>query len=193
MARIFAACETPEQVREYVEPLRKRANSMMLNPPRLGTQPRTASGQVCRNRRNLLDRTMNGDCTGYATKQIAIEHYDATPQPFILGESNMLFMLKATISKPGNTPNKEFYSVWRQESEAALMAVRAGAIKAIWKVGGRPVVIAVLDLPSADDLDHAIHELPIWKLGYSHIVSDLEILPLRPYEHWAEDLKKLSQ
>jgi len=105
----------------------------------------------------------------------------------------MLFMLRATISKPANTSNKEFYSVWRQESEAALGAVKAGAIKAIWKVAGRPVVVAVLDLPSADDLDHAINELPIWKLGYSHIVSDLEILPLRPYENWAEDLKKLSQ
>jgi muconolactone delta-isomerase len=95
----------------------------------------------------------------------------------------MLFMLRATISKQANTPNKEFYSVWRQESEAALGAVKAGAIKAIWKVAGRPVVVAVLDLPSADDLDHAINELPIWKLGYSHIVSDLEILPLRPYEN----------
>jgi hypothetical protein len=61
------------------------------------------------------------------------------------------------------------------------------------RVGGRPVVIAVLDLPRADDLDHAIHALPIWKLGYSHIVSDLEIVPLRPYENWAEDMKKLSQ
>jgi muconolactone D-isomerase len=105
----------------------------------------------------------------------------------------MLLMLRATISKQANIPNKEFYSVWRQESEAALGAVKAGAIKAIWKVAGRPVVVAVLDLPSADDLDHAINELPIWKLGYSHIVSDLEILPLRPYENWAEDLKKLSQ
>ncbi len=105
----------------------------------------------------------------------------------------MLFMLKATINKPANVSNKEFYSVWRQESEAALGAVKAGAIKGIWKVAGKPVVLAILDLPSADDVDHAINELPIWKLGYSHIVGDLEIVPLRPYESWAEDLKKLSQ
>ncbi len=56
--------------------------------------------------------------------------------------------------------------MWRQESEAALGAVKAGAIKGIWKVAGKPVIIAVLDVPSADDLDHAMHELPIWKLGY---------------------------
>jgi muconolactone delta-isomerase len=105
----------------------------------------------------------------------------------------MLFMLKANIAKPANVSNKEFYTVWRHESEAALGAVKAGAIKGIWKVAGRPIIIAVLDVPSADDLDHAIHELPIWKMGYAHIAADMEILPLRPYENWAEDLKELSK
>ena len=105
----------------------------------------------------------------------------------------MLFMLQATISKPANASNKEFYGVWRQESEAAVAALKAGAIKGIWKAAGKPIVIAIMDLPSADDLDHALNELPIWKLGYSHIVTNLEITPLRPYENWAEDLKKLSQ
>ena len=100
----------------------------------------------------------------------------------------MLFMLKANIAKPANVSNKEFYSVWRQESEAAL-----AAIKGIWKVAGRPIILAVIDVPSADDLDHAIHALPIWKLGYAHIASDTEVWPLRPYENWAEDLKELSK
>jgi hypothetical protein len=36
-------------------------------------------------------------------------------------------------------------------------------------------------------------QLPIWKLGYSHIATNLEIIPLRPYENWAEDLKELSK
>jgi len=105
----------------------------------------------------------------------------------------MLFMLKAHIEKPAQTSNKEFYTVWRQESEAALGALKAGAIKAIYKAAGQPDVIAILDLPSADDLDHAIASLPIWRLGYSHIVTKLEITALRPYENWAEDLKKLSE
>jgi len=74
-----------------------------------------------------------------------------------------------------------------------LGAAKAGAIKGIWKVAGKPVVIAILDLPSADDLDHAVNGLPIWKLGYAHSVSDLEIVPLRSYENGAEDLKQLSQ
>ena len=84
----------------------------------------------------------------------------------------MLFMLKTYIAKPADVSNKDFYNVWRQESEAALGAVKAGAIKGLWKVAGKPVIIAVLDLPSADDLDHAIHSLPIWKLGFSHIATD---------------------
>jgi muconolactone delta-isomerase len=105
----------------------------------------------------------------------------------------MLFMLQANIAKPANVSNKEFYTVWRHESEAALGAVKAGAIKGIWKVAGRPIIIAVIDVPSADDLDHAIHELPIWKMGYAHIAADTEVFALRPYENWAEDLKELSK
>ena len=105
----------------------------------------------------------------------------------------MLFMLKAHLEKPAGTSNKEFYGVWKQESEAALAAVKAGAIKSIYKAAGTPDVIAILDLPSADDLDHAVASLPIWRLGYSHIVTMLEIIALRPYENWAADLKKLAE
>jgi muconolactone delta-isomerase len=105
----------------------------------------------------------------------------------------MLFMLKARVEKPADISNKEFYTVWSAEAEAALQAANEGVIKEIYKAAGQPVVIVILDLPTADDLDRALHELPIWKLGYSHIVKDLEILALRPYENWADDLKKLSQ
>ena len=104
----------------------------------------------------------------------------------------MLFMLKAHLTKPQNLSNKEFYGIWLKEAEAAVAAYRAGAIKAIWKVPGQTEVIAVLDADSADTLEAAILNLPIWKLGYSHIVTSLEWTPLRPYENWAEDLKKLA-
>jgi muconolactone delta-isomerase len=105
----------------------------------------------------------------------------------------MLFMLKAHLEKPAGTSNKEFYGVWKQEAEAALAALKAGAIKALYKAAGTPDVIAILDLSSADDLDHAIAGLPIWRLGYSHIVTKLEITALRPYQNWAEDLNKLAE
>jgi len=105
----------------------------------------------------------------------------------------MLFMLKATLAKPEGMSNKEFYAVWEKEAEAALAALKAGVIKAIYKVPGKPQVVVIMDVDTADDLEHAILNLPIWKLGYSHIVKDLEWTALRPYENWAEDLKKLAR
>lgn len=105
----------------------------------------------------------------------------------------MLVLFKARINKPADMSDKDFYTVWRKESEAALAAVEAGAIKAIWKVAGKPEVVAVMEMDSGDDLDAAVHSLPIWALGYAHIVSDVEIIPLRPYANWAEQLKTLSQ
>ena len=105
----------------------------------------------------------------------------------------MLMMLKAHIVKPADASNKEFYSVWLKEAEAALAAKEAGVIQAIWKVAGKPEVIAILDVESGDVLDRAIQSLPLWKLGYAHIVEDLEFIALRPYENWAEDLQTLAQ
>lgn len=39
MARTFAACGTPDQVRERIEPLWQRANSMLILPPNWGLSP----------------------------------------------------------------------------------------------------------------------------------------------------------
>jgi muconolactone delta-isomerase len=105
----------------------------------------------------------------------------------------MLFMFKARVEKPADVSNQEFYTVWSKEAEAALEAVRSGAIKGIYKASGQPVVIVIMDVPTADDLDRALHELPMWKLGYAHIIKDIEVIALRPYENWAEDLKKLAE
>ncbi len=103
----------------------------------------------------------------------------------------MLFLLKAQINKPEGISNKEFYGVWLKEAEAAVAAHKAGVIKAIWKVAGKPEVVAVLDVESADVLEAAVLSLPIWKLGYSHMVK-VEWDVVRPYESWYEDLKKLA-
>jgi muconolactone delta-isomerase len=105
----------------------------------------------------------------------------------------MLFMLHSKLAKPEGMSNKEFYGVWEQEAEAAVAALKAGVIKALYKVPGTPEVVSILDVNTADDVDHAVHSLPIWKLGYSHIVAELKWTPLRLYENWAEDLKKLAR
>jgi muconolactone D-isomerase len=105
----------------------------------------------------------------------------------------MLFMLHAKLAKPEGMSNKEFYGVWEKEAEAAVAALKAGVIKALYKVPGTPEVVSILDVNSADDIDHAVHGLPIWKLGYSHIVAELKWTPLRPYENWAAELKQLAR
>jgi muconolactone delta-isomerase len=103
----------------------------------------------------------------------------------------MLFMLKSHISKPEGLSNKEFYGVWLKEAEGAVAAYKAGVIKGIWKVAGKPEVVTILDVESADALESAVLNFPFWKLGYSHIVN-MEWNVLRPYENWYEDLKKLA-
>ena len=105
----------------------------------------------------------------------------------------MEIMFHAKIVKPESASNKEFFEVWRQESAAAIEAVKAGAIKHIWKVAGKYEVIAVLDVDDGDQIDDIIHSLPIWKLGYAHIVPELTWTPLRPYANWAEHLNTLSK
>ena len=105
----------------------------------------------------------------------------------------MEIMLWVKLTKPESASNKEFFEVWRQESVAALEAVKAGVIKQIWKVAGKYEVVVVLDVNDGDEMDQIVHSLPIWKLGYAHIAPEISWIPLRPYAHWAEHLKELAK
>jgi muconolactone delta-isomerase len=103
----------------------------------------------------------------------------------------MEVMIHVKVRKPEGMPNKEFFGVWRQEAVAALEAVKAGIIKNIWKVPGKYEVYAVFAVNSSDDIDAALHQLPIWKLGYDYMI-DAEWTMLRPYADWAKQLEELS-
>ena len=105
----------------------------------------------------------------------------------------MEVMMWAKIAKPESASNSEFFEVWRKESVAAIEALKAGAIKAIWKVAGKYEVVAVMEVDSGDDLDAIVHSLPIWKLGYSHIVPEINWIPLRSYENWGKQLVELAK
>jgi muconolactone delta-isomerase len=104
----------------------------------------------------------------------------------------MEMLIHAKLRKPDRMSNQEFFGVWKQEATAALEAVKAGVIKQIWKVPGKYEVFLVMEVDSVDRMDEIMHGLPIWKLGYEYIVSSMEWIPLRPYEHWAKQLDKLS-
>ena len=101
-------------------------------------------------------------------------------------------LIHARLHKPDRMPNKEFFSIWKQEAQAALEAVKAGIIKVIYKVPGKYDVILIMGVESVDQIDEIIHSLPIWKQGYDYIV-DLEWTLLRPYEHWAKQLDELAE
>jgi muconolactone delta-isomerase len=80
----------------------------------------------------------------------------------------------------------EMWDEWERETEAALEAVEAGKIVAIYKVSGQRRVLAVLDVESTDELDQIIMAgLPI-----AHNLEIAEILPVREYAAFAEDVRQ---
>jgi muconolactone delta-isomerase len=100
----------------------------------------------------------------------------------------MLFFLRVDVRQPEGMPLKQFYEIWSREAEAALAAVKAGKVKALYKVSGRRVVLAILEADDHDQLDRMLASLPIVReLGGS---VALELLPIRAYESFAEDLHK---
>jgi muconolactone delta-isomerase len=104
----------------------------------------------------------------------------------------MLVMYRTTLARPAGMSNEEFHGAWLEEARATLEAVEAGVILACFKVPGRDEVIGIVDVPDADTLDRAVNSLPLWKLGYAHLVERIEWTLLRPYESWADDLRKLA-
>lgn len=105
----------------------------------------------------------------------------------------MEIMMWAKLAKPEGTDNQEFFEIWRKESVAAIEAYKQGTIKNIWKVAGKYEVVAVMEVDSGDDLDAIVHNLPIWKLGYAHIVPEINWIPLRSYENWGKQLIELAK
>lgn len=104
----------------------------------------------------------------------------------------MEFLFIADIVKPAGMDDKEFYRIWKAESEAAVAGLEAGGIKHLWKAAGAYKVIGVFDFPDGDSMDAAFHALPIWKLGHHEMIQNTQLIPMRAYTAWAEDLKTLS-
>jgi muconolactone delta-isomerase len=73
----------------------------------------------------------------------------------------MLFFVRFDVTQPANVSNQDLIETWRREAEAAIGAMDAGAVPHLWKVAGQRVVLAVVDLPTAEDLDAALGGLPI--------------------------------
>jgi len=101
-------------------------------------------------------------------------------------------MFRGRVTRPEGISNTEWYRVRQAESVASREAIAAGAFKGLWKVAGSDEVIGIIDADSADLLDEALYSLPLWREGMETVV-EIEWTPLRPYEHWGEQLDRIVE
>lgn len=98
----------------------------------------------------------------------------------------MQFFVRFEVKQPDNVTNADLVAIWQREAAAAIGAMEAGAVTHLWKVAGQRVVIAVVELPSAEALDRALGGLPIIReLGAG---VSTEALPIYDYTTFAADL-----
>ncbi len=100
----------------------------------------------------------------------------------------MQFFVRFEIQQPANVSNSELVAIWQREAAAALGAIEAGAVTHLWKVAGQRVVLAVVEFPSAEDLDRALAGLPIIRELGPAITT--EALPIYDYAIFADDLNQ---
>jgi muconolactone delta-isomerase len=98
----------------------------------------------------------------------------------------MLFFVRFDVTQPANVSNQDLVETWKREAEAAIGAIEAGAVAHLWKVAGQRVVLAIVDLPTAEDLDRALGGLPIIReMGPG---MKTEAWPIYDYRTFAQDL-----
>jgi muconolactone D-isomerase len=100
----------------------------------------------------------------------------------------VLFFVRFDVSQPDTLANADLVETWKREAAAALGAMEAGVVRHLWKVAGQRVVLAVIDLPSAEDLDRALASLPIIREMGGGVQTTA--LPIYDYETFARDLNE---
>ena len=100
----------------------------------------------------------------------------------------MLYHLDFRVEYPAAMSQKELFSIWVREAEAAIGAKKAGVVVDLWKCVGSRRVIAIVDAQGPDMLDQILLDLPIMKEHGQHV--QIEVTPLRRYEDFAADVKK---
>ena len=99
----------------------------------------------------------------------------------------MLFFVRFDVRQPDTLNNADLVETWKREAAAALGAVEAGAVKHLWKVAGQRVVLAVIDMPTPEDLDRALGGLPIIREMGGGVTTTA--LPIYDYATFAADLE----
>ncbi len=97
----------------------------------------------------------------------------------------MLYFLKVRVDNQRFTA-EELWDHWEREAEVALLAKARGSIVALYKVIGQWRVLVIVNMESPDELDQAL----MATLPLAHYEEVEEILPLRSYESFADDVKR---
>jgi len=100
----------------------------------------------------------------------------------------MLYHADFRVEYPASMSQKDLFSIWAREAEAALGAKKAGVVVDLWKCVGARRVVAIVNVDSLDTLDQILFDLPIMKEHGQHV--QIEVTPLRRYEDFAADVKK---
>ena len=97
----------------------------------------------------------------------------------------MLFFVDFRVN-PKDWSFDEMWDEWEKETEAALGAVEAGKVVAIYKVAGQRRVLAIADVESPDERDQIIMgQLPI-----AHNLEIDEVVPVREYAALSEAVRR---
>ncbi len=99
----------------------------------------------------------------------------------------MLYLLDFNVEYPATMTQKELFSIWSEEADAALGAKKAGIVVDLWKCVGQRRVVAIVNVDTPDVLDQILLDLPIMKQHGQHVQVD--VTSLRKYEDFAADVK----
>lgn len=97
----------------------------------------------------------------------------------------MKFFLKVSVDQK-NLSTEELWELWEKEAKVAKAAIDRNKIVNAFKVTGINQVILIYDADSHDEIDRVFTAgLPL-----SEYITIEEILPIRNYLDFAEDLKR---
>ena len=97
----------------------------------------------------------------------------------------MLFFFKARVEHK-DLSIEDLWNIWEKETKVALEGIEAGKIAALYKVSGQRRVLGILDLESHEELDQIL----MAGLPMAHYLEFEEIVPIRTYEGFAEDIRR---
>jgi muconolactone delta-isomerase len=100
----------------------------------------------------------------------------------------MLYFLDFQVEYGANMTQKDLFSIWSKEAEAALTAKKAGVVVDLWKCVGERRILAVVNVDSPDTLDQILFTLPIMKEMGQYV--NVKVTSLRRYEDFAADVNQ---